>query len=67
MFSPKIKPLNNMNSVFSGSNTSGKWKLRIQDVAAGDTGILIGWGIQFNNQTKRKSVLSPYFHNAGIL
>lgn len=58
MYTPRIKPLNNLNSAFSGANTSGKWKLRIQDVAAGDTGILIGWGIQFNNHTKRKSVLS---------
>lgn len=58
MYTPKIKPLNNLNSGFSGSNTSGKWKLRIQDVAPSDTGILIGWGIQFNNQTKRKNILS---------
>lgn len=58
MYSPRIKPLNNLNTAFSGFNTSGKWKLRIQDAAAGDTGILIGWGIQFNNQTKRKSVLT---------
>jgi len=58
MFSPKIKPLNNLNTALSGTNTLGRWKLRIQDAAASDTGILIGWGIQFNNQTKRKSVLS---------
>ncbi|MBK8550025.1 MAG: proprotein convertase P-domain-containing protein [Ignavibacteria bacterium] len=58
MFAPRLKPLNNLNSAFSGESTSGKWKLRIQDVAASDTGVLIGWGIQFNNHTKRKSVLS---------
>ena len=58
MFTPKIKPLNNLNTAFTGSNTSGKWKLRIQDAAASDTGRLVGWGIQFNNQTKRKSILS---------
>lgn len=58
MFTPRIKPLNSLNSVFSGANTSGKWKLRIQDVSASDTGILIGWGIQFNNHIKRRSVLS---------
>lgn len=58
MFTPQIKPINNLNTAFSGTNTSGKWKLRIQDAAAGDTGILTGWGIQFNNHTKRKSVLS---------
>ncbi len=58
MYTPKIKPLNNLNTAFAGANTSGKWKLRIQDAAASDTGILIGWGIQFNNHTKRKNVLS---------
>ena len=58
MFTPTIKPLNNLNSALSGTNTLGKWKLRIQDVAASDTGILYGWGIQFNNQVKRKSILS---------
>ncbi|MEO8209097.1 MAG: LamG-like jellyroll fold domain-containing protein [bacterium] len=58
MYTPVINPLNNINSVLTGSNTLGKWKLRIQDVAPSDTGILYGWGIQFNNQLIRKSVLS---------
>lgn len=58
MYAPKIKPLNNLNNAFAGVNTSGKWKLRIQDVAVNDTGRLIGWGIQFNNQVKKKGILS---------
>lgn len=58
MYTPVIKPLNNLNSVFSGMNTKGKWKLKIQDAAESDTGRLYGWGIQFNNQTSRKKVLS---------
>lgn len=58
MFTPMIKPLNNLNTALNGTNTSGKWKLRIQDAAASDTGRLYSWGIQFNNQTKRKSILS---------
>ncbi|MBK8983680.1 MAG: proprotein convertase P-domain-containing protein [Ignavibacteria bacterium] len=66
MFTPMIKPVNNLNSAFSGVNTSGKWKLRIQDVAASDTGILIGWGIQFNNQLTRKSVLSLSAYVEGL-
>jgi len=66
MYTPEIKPLNNLNSAFSGVNTSGKWKLRIQDVAASDTGILIGWGIQFNNQAVRKSVLSLSAYVEGL-
>lgn len=58
MYTPMIKPINNLNSAFAGVNTSGKWKLKIQDAAAGDTGTLVGWGIQFNNQSGRKSILS---------
>lgn len=58
MYSPSVVPENSINSVFSGTNTKGKWKLKIQDVAASDTGTLYGWGIRFNNQSKRKSVLS---------
>lgn len=58
MFSPTIKPLNNLNSVLNGLSTKGKWKLRIQDVISSDTGRLYGWGIQFNNHPLRKAVLS---------
>ena len=58
MYTPVIRPINNLNSVFSGTNTKGKWKLRIQDASASDTGKLFGWGIQFNNQSQRKKVLS---------
>lgn len=58
MFTPRVKPQNNINSMFSGSSTKGKWKLKIQDAASGDTGKLYGWGIQFNNQSKKKCVLS---------
>lgn len=57
-FAPRIKPANNLNSAFSGKNTLGKWVLRIQDVAANDTGRLYGWGIQFNNMTSRPKILS---------
>ena len=53
MYSPVIKPLTGLNSILSGTTTSGKWKLRIQDIAAGDTGKLYAWGLQFNNQTSR--------------
>jgi len=56
-FSPTIRPVNNLNSFFSGDNTNGKWKLVINDLAAGDTGRLYGWGIQFNNSTSLQSVI----------
>ena len=58
MYAPVIKPITSLNSPLSGTNTSGKWKLRIQDIAAGDTGTLYGWGIQFNNQTSRNKKFS---------
>lgn len=55
---PTIKPLNKINSVLAGTNSMGKWKLKIQDAADSDTGRLYGWGIQFNHQTQRKKILS---------
>lgn len=64
-FSPSIKPMQNMNSVFGGSNSQGLWRLLIRDVingASADTGILYGWGIQFNNKTAK-----PYLLNANSL
>ena len=50
-FCSAIKPLNNMNSFFSGKNTKGEWGIRIRDKASGDIGRLYGWGIRFNNMT----------------
>jgi len=57
-YTPIIRSLNNLNSALSGTNTLGKWMLKIQDAGVPDSGRLIGWGIQFNDQIKRKSVLS---------
>jgi subtilisin-like proprotein convertase family protein len=47
---PRIKPQNVMNTVFSGDNAQGRWILRINDDAGGDTGRVYAWGIQINNQ-----------------
>lgn len=58
MYSPVIKPLTGLNTALSGTGTAGKWKLRIQDIASGDTGTLVGWGIQFNNQTSRNKTFT---------
>lgn len=52
-FTNRIKPANSMNSVFSGDIPKGQWKLRINDVAALDTGFFYAWGIQINNNTIR--------------
>ncbi|MEO8666608.1 MAG: LamG-like jellyroll fold domain-containing protein [Ignavibacteria bacterium] len=57
-YSPKIKPANNLNSIFSGKNTKGLWKLKINDTQNSDTGRLYEWGIQFNNKTTLPKVLS---------
>ena len=46
-----IKPLNSMNSYFSGKNTKGSWGIRIRDRTGGDIGFLYSWGIRFNNMT----------------
>lgn len=56
-FSPKLKPNNNLNSTFSGDNTKGIWKLKINDASAGDTGRVYGWGIQFNNAASKSHLL----------
>jgi subtilisin-like proprotein convertase family protein len=51
-FSPKIKPYSSLNSAFGGKNSQGAWRLKIIDYYNGDTGMLYGWGLQFNNITK---------------
>lgn len=48
-FCSSIKPLNPLNSFFSGKNSKGTWMLKIIDKAVGDTGVLYSWGIRFNN------------------
>ncbi len=45
----RMKSLVNLNSVFSGSNAAGVWKLKIQDISGLETGKLMAWGLQFNN------------------
>ncbi|HMS32574.1 MAG TPA: proprotein convertase P-domain-containing protein [Ignavibacteria bacterium] len=59
-FSPSIKPFNNLNNIFTGYNTNGKWNLAINDNSPGDTGRLYGWGIQFNNRTSLQQVVQSY-------
>lgn len=50
-FGPKIKPLLDLDAIFSGDNTKGKWILTVVDEIASDTGTLISWGLQFNNKS----------------
>jgi len=50
-FGPTIKPLNSLNSVFTGKNSQGVWRIKIIDYYNGGTGCLYGWGLNFNNIT----------------
>lgn len=59
-FSTAIKPLNNLNSVFSGDNSDGIWRLIIRDQVTGDTGRLYAWGIQINNSSQRNKDLNLF-------
>lgn len=56
-FAPDIKPINNLNAVFGGDNSVGKWRLVINDNVVNDTGLLYGWGIQFNNRASKPTLL----------
>ncbi len=50
-FGPDIKPINSINTTFSGKNPKGIWRLKIVDLYNGNTGFLYGWGLRFNNVT----------------
>jgi subtilisin-like proprotein convertase family protein len=57
-FSSSIQPYNNINSIFSGMNSKGKWRLAINDATLNDTGRLYVWGIQFNNKSYLPKIIS---------
>jgi subtilisin-like proprotein convertase family protein len=57
-FAPRINSLNNLNTIFSGSSSKGKWRLKIHDTQSGDTGRLYSWGIQFNNKVSLPKVVA---------
>ena len=56
-YSPRLKPENSLNALFSGDNTKGIWRLIISDDTPGDTGRLYGWGLQFNNSNFKPHLL----------
>jgi subtilisin-like proprotein convertase family protein len=47
---PRIRPRNSLNAGFAGRSALGWWKLKITDLAGGDTGRVYSWGVQINNQ-----------------
>ncbi len=64
-FSTRIKPYQNINSVFSGNSSKGIWRLVIRDVTnsgGADTGRVYAWGVQINN-----AVTKPYLLDASTL
>lgn len=68
-FSTVIRPENNMNAIFGGDNSQGRWKLIVRDEQSNDTGFLYSWGIQINNITQRTkdldlSTLIQGFYNS---
>jgi subtilisin-like proprotein convertase family protein len=50
-FAPEIKPEDNLNTIFGGDNPFGIWRLKINDDASGDTGMVYAWGIQLNSNS----------------
>lgn len=48
-FCSGIKPLNNLNSFFSGKDSKATWTLKVNDNVTGNTGFIYSWGIRFNN------------------
>jgi subtilisin-like proprotein convertase family protein len=46
---PRVKTPGNINGAFSGNNSAGVWKLRINDQSGLEIGYLSAWGIQINN------------------
>ena len=57
-FSPTIKPVNTLNSVFAGRNPQGKWRLEITDFLNGNSGVLYTWGLRINNSVDVKNISS---------
>ncbi len=50
-FGPAIKPLFDLDAIFAGASSKGKWILAVSDDAGADTGFISAWGIQINNST----------------
>ncbi|MCB0729343.1 MAG: T9SS type A sorting domain-containing protein, partial [Ignavibacteriae bacterium] len=48
---PSIRPLSGLNTVFSGQNAAGIWRLKIRDNSPNASGRLNAWGVQINNST----------------
>jgi subtilisin-like proprotein convertase family protein len=47
-FGPRVRPVSSLNSIFGGKNPNGWWKIKVTDFANGNSGNLMGWGLQVN-------------------
>lgn len=59
-FAPRINARNPINPVFSGLNTAGNWRLKINDIfniTGDDSGRLYAWGLRFNNRTSKPYIV----------
>ena len=68
-FGPRIKPQFDIDAIFGGSNSKGKWILSIIDEGGSDTGLITAWGLQINNSnsvsfTTECTSLVEGFYNA---
>jgi len=57
-FCSGIKPLNNLNSFFSGMDSKAMWTLNVNDNVSGNTGFIYSWGIRFNKLTTPQTNLT---------
>jgi subtilisin-like proprotein convertase family protein len=54
-------------TAFNGKNTSGAWKLKVQDLAAADTGTLSSWKVTFNGEKSATANLAiPDNNTTGV-
>ncbi|MBI5362323.1 MAG: proprotein convertase P-domain-containing protein [Planctomycetes bacterium] len=54
-------------TVFNGKNTAGNWSLRVQDLAAADTGTFNSWKLTFNGEASASpAVAIPDNNTTGV-
>jgi hypothetical protein len=50
-FIPTVRPHASINAAFGGKTSAGPWRLRMSQLINGFSGLLYGWGLEFNNET----------------
>lgn len=57
-FSPQIKPFKKIDSTIVHDNSKGYWRLHVQDLFNGDTGMVYSWGLQFNGMSSKPNLMT---------